>query len=148
MGTQYTEVFVINIPSDSEFSDYSSGPALSIFRGDGSRISLKVFYLAEELKSIDRDIVIPSGPDDPDMILDATIWFFPQWFRSCKNYAKVAKEIGDKRFLDLDFNMPSNWKELRKESRQLFAKLEVQRGMLVFEDKKVPRTNDGDKNQF
>ena len=138
MGTEYTEAFVISVPADSEFCDIRTGPVLAIFRGDNNRVVLKVFYLDEGMKSIDRDRVIPSGPNDPDMILDATIWFFPQWFKSCENYAKVSKEVVDKGFLDLNLNMPNSWKQLRKESRHLFGKLEIQRGMLVFEDKKVP----------
>ena len=64
------------------------------------------------------------------MILDASIWFFPQWFKTCKSYAKVVKEIDNNRFLDLDLAEPKDWEQLRKEARPIFKKLKVQSAKL------------------
>jgi hypothetical protein len=73
-------------------------------------------------------VIVPYGPDHPDMVLDACLAFYPRPFRRCPSFRAVEAEA--RNLERLDFNafpeaIPAAWPMLRAEARGLLAELGV-----------------------
>ena len=86
---------------------------LLILVGDADRQWLKPHYFDNRIGPMGGiRVIVPKGPNHPDMLLDALIAFAPRYFTSCPSYAAVAADAeGLER---LDFNaapetIPDGW---------------------------------------
>lgn len=100
-----------------------------IFVGDADRQWLTPHYLDRSIKPIGKlRVIVPSGPDHPDALLDACIAFFPRHFKSCPSLAKVESAIGNADRLDFDSHpqeIPEAWSRLREEAKPLLAAINI-----------------------
>lgn len=103
--------------------------------GESDRQWLEPHYFDPSIVPIGKlKVIVPSGPDHADALLDACIAFCPRHFASCPSLAKVEAAIADA--VRLDFHLGSNeiparWAELREEARPSFAAMGIWRADLV-----------------
>ena len=108
--------------------DYVISPGdliLAIFRGDGGRIWYESHSLSEKVSPLGNITrIVPSGPEDPNQILDALITFAPDYFDSCPSMKTVKEKLQGISFLDFDSGdgIPSEWEQLRSEVRKVLNK--------------------------
>lgn len=97
-----------------------------ILQQEGNRVSLKVFYLDDKIRPISNiKTVVSESPENPYTLLDASIAFYPQFFKDCASLINVKEQLKNTTFLDLNLNMPEGWKNLRKEAFPYFKKLRI-----------------------
>ena len=126
MPSYYTTAYLVGDPVDGDFYGSDLMPKLLILQQEGNRTSLQVFYLDENVKPISSiRTVVPESPENPYMLLDSVVAFYPEFFKECTSLSKVKKQLKDIRFLDLQLDMPSGWKELRDEALPYFKKLRI-----------------------
>ena len=126
MPSYYTTAYLVGDPIDGDFYGSDLMPKLLILQQEGNRTSLQVFYLDENVKPISSiRTLVPESPEDPYMLLDSVIAFYPEFFKECTSLSKVKKQLKDIRFLDLQLDMPNGWKELREEALPYFQKLRI-----------------------
>lgn len=108
--------------------DYVISPGdliLAIFRGDGGRIWYESHSLSEKVSPLGNITrIVPSGPEDPNQLLDALITFAPDYFDSCPSMKTVKEKLQGISFLDFDSGdgIPSEWEQLRSEVRKVLNK--------------------------
>lgn len=129
----YSKAYIVGDPIDSEFFGSDLSPRILILQHENDRIAMRAFYLDESVKPISNvKIVVPSSPDDPYMLLDAVIAFYPKFFNKCPSLGKVKRQLKNTAFLDLDQHMPQGWEELREEAMPYFKRLRI--NSAVFEE--------------
>ena len=81
------------------------------FRGKGQRV----------------DVVIPKGPEDPDMLLDAALAFYPEAFRKVPGYDRMYQSLAKHARLDFDLGkgIPAEWAAIRELARPVFKDLTI-----------------------
>ena len=108
--------------------DYVISPGdliLAIFRGDGGRIWYESHSLSEKVSPLGNITrIVPSGPEDPNQILDALITFAPDYFDTCPSMKTVKEKLQGISFLDFDSGdgIPSEWEQLRSEVKKVLNK--------------------------
>ena len=71
-------------------------------------------------------MIIPTGPDHPDALIDACLAFFPEYFESCPSLVQVVEALGNVSRIDFHLDgEPSGWAQLREEARPLFKYLVI-----------------------
>ena len=126
MPSFYSKVFLVGEPIDSEFFGNDISPKFMILQQEGNRVSLQVFYLDDKIRLISKiRTVVPDSPESQYALLDASIAFYPQFFKDCASLMNVKEQLKNTTFLDLDLNMPEGWKNLRKEAFPYFKKLRI-----------------------
>jgi hypothetical protein len=133
MTSFYTSVYMVGVPNDSEFFGNEISPKFLILKEENNRVSMQVSYIDNEVKPIGHiKTVVAASPDEPYLLIDSTITFYPEFFRNCPSLEKIRKSLGDTTFLDLDLNMPKGWRELREEALPYFRKLRI--NSAIFEE--------------
>ena len=98
-----------------------------ILVGTSDRMWLEPRYFDKRFSPLGKvKVIVPPGPDHPDILLDACIAFSPKFFESCLSLGKVAQVLSDAQ--RIDFHMkgePVGWAELREESRPLFKEMTI-----------------------
>ena len=126
MPSFYSRVFLVGEPIDNEFFGSDISPKFMILQQEGNRVSLQVFFLDDKIRPISKiRIVVPDSPESPYALLDASIAFYPQFFKDCAYLMNVKEQLKNTTFLELDLNMPEGWKNLRKEAFSYFKKLRI-----------------------
>ncbi|MCL4480673.1 MAG: hypothetical protein M1113_04225 [Candidatus Thermoplasmatota archaeon] len=126
MPSFYSKVFLVGEPIDNEFFGNDIAPKFMILQQEGNRVSLQVFYLDDKIRLISKiRTVVPDSPESQYALLDASIAFYPQFFKDCASLMNVKEQLKNTTFLDLDLNMPEGWKNLRKEAFPYFKKLRI-----------------------
>ena len=126
MPSYYSKVFLVGEPIDNEFFGSDISPKFMVLQQEGNRVSLQVFFLDDKIRSISKiRTVVPESPESPYALLDASIAFYPQFFKDCASLMNVKEQLKNTTFLDLDLNMPRGWKNLRKEAFPYFKKLRI-----------------------
>ncbi|MFG1545891.1 MAG: hypothetical protein AAE976_05255 [Thermoplasmataceae archaeon] len=126
MPSYYTTAYLIGEPVDSDFFGSGLMPKILILQHEGDRPSLQAFYLDEYAKPISNvRTVVPEYPESPYMLMDSVIAFYPEFFSECTSISRVENRLKEVRFLDLQFDMPNGWKELRDEVLPYFKKLRI-----------------------
>ncbi len=97
--------------------------------GHSDRMWLEPHYFDDTLS---RDsqvrVVVPKGPHDPDMLLDAMLAFAPSLFESCPTLHEVSEQLAGADRLDFDAGsdeIPKSWQQLREEARPIAADLNI-----------------------
>jgi hypothetical protein len=125
----YSRLYVVGELGGFMGADGVNPILFQILIGDADRQWLEVHYFDKFVKPIGNlSVIVPAGPDDPEVLLDACIAFFPDRFRSCPSLAAVEQALQNAE--RLDFNMgkddiPAAWGDLREEARPLFRALNV-----------------------
>lgn len=73
------------------------------------------------------DVVIPKGPEDPDMLLDAALAFYPEAFRKVPGYEHMYQSLAEHARLDFDLGkgIPAEWAAVRELARPVFKDLTI-----------------------
>jgi hypothetical protein len=133
MPSFYSKVFLVGEPIDNDFFGNDISPKFMILQQEGNRVSLHVFFLDDKIRPISKiRTVVPESPESPYTILDASIAFYPQFFKDCADLMNVKEQLKNTTFLDLDLNMPEGWKNLREEAFPYFKKLRI--NTAIFEE--------------
>ena len=126
MPSFYSKVFLVGEPIDNEFFGNDISPKFMILQQEGNRVSLQVFYLDDKIRPISNiRTVVPESPESPYILLDASIAFYPQFFKGCSSLMNLKEQLKNTVFLDLNLNMPEEWKNLREEAFPYFKKLRI-----------------------
>jgi hypothetical protein len=99
-----------------------------ILIGDASRQWLEVLYVKKNIKPLGNVTrFVPRGPDNPNMLLDACILFFPDHFRKCATLNVVKEHLTGIDFVDFDTgaNVPEDWEKLREEAKEFVNELAI-----------------------
>jgi len=101
---------------------------LQILVGYSDRMWLEPHYFDKGITPIGNiGSTIPADPDDPNMLIDATIAFAPAFFKKCKTLEVVKEILQDYRNLDFGNakSIPVEWKLLREEAYPFFNELNI-----------------------
>lgn len=107
---------------------------LQIWVGDADRRWLEAHAFGTGISSLGAvRVVIPAAPEDPDMLLDALIMFYPQHFDGCPSLPAVREQLSGTTRVDFNLgeNVPEGWAELREEARPLLGDLVIFEARLV-----------------
>ena len=102
---------------------------LQILLGDADRQWLEPYYFDKSIRPLGKiKTIIPEKPNDKNMLLDACIAFYPDYFKNCSAMKKIKEKLVDHTCLDFNLNMdkiPPEWLQLRKEAKPIFQKLNI-----------------------
>ena len=126
MPLYYSTAYLVGDPANGDFYGGDLMPKLLILQQEGGRSSIQVFYLDEKVKPLSNiRTVVPASPEDPYMLLDSVVAFYPEFFKECSSLSKMKMQLKDISFLDQELDMPGGWKELRDEALPYFKKLRI-----------------------
>ncbi len=105
---------------------------LLILVTEGGAQALVAYHLDKRIRPMGRiEVIVPTGPDHPDALIDAFLAFFPKYFESCPSLAQVAEGLANARRIDFHLDgEPPSWSQLREEARPLFEKMIIYEGVL------------------
>ncbi len=126
----YIKIYCIGELGGFQGADGINPVWLQIWEGTADRMWFEAKYFKEGLRSLcNIKTMVPERPDDPNMLLDACICFFPEYFNKCPSLIKVERKLGNMDFLDFNLdkkNIPMiEWEQLRIEAKPLFKKLHI-----------------------
>jgi hypothetical protein len=101
---------------------------MQIWVGFSSRMWLEAHYFDNDIRPIGNiKVIVPEGPDDSNMLLDACLAFYPSWFAECPSMAAVQSKLAKARGLDFDSKneIPQEWYQLRSEASGPFRQLNI-----------------------
>lgn len=126
MSSFYSTAYLVGNPLDSDFFGDDLSPKFLILRQEGNRTSMHVLYIDKKVKPISNiNVVVVMAPDDPYLLMDSVIAFYPEYFRNCASLTKVKDQLKNITFLDLQLNKPDGWERLREEAFPYFKKLRI-----------------------
>jgi hypothetical protein len=129
----YSTVYLVGDPLDNDFFRNEMNPKFIMLRGENERVTMNVFYIDKGLEQMSKiRTVVFDSPDDPNMLLDSAIAFYPEFFKNCSTFSKLKDQLKDASPLDLNLNMPEGWRELREEALPYFRKLRI--NSAIFEE--------------
>ena len=100
-----------------------------------SRMWIEARYMVDTIRPIANiKTIVPEGPNDPNILIDACITFAPIYFKDCLSLQSVEDELNKSKVIKLDFdlnnNIPLNWSNLREEAKPIFDKLRIYEGKM------------------
>lgn len=128
----YSKIYCIGGEGGFLGADGMNPIDFQILVGDGDRQWLEVRYFSRDIRSMAKiKVIIPSGPDHPNSLIDACLAFFPEYFESCPSLAQVVEGLGNVTRIDFHFDgEPSGWAQLREEAKPLFKYLVIYKAEL------------------
>ena len=98
-----------------------------ILVGDSDRQWLESRYFDRRIRPLGSvKIIIPTGPDHPDALIDACLTFCPKYFKSCPSLVYVSEVLANERRIDFHLDgEPLGWARLREEARPFFKKITI-----------------------
>lgn len=129
----YSRIYCVGGRGGYRGSDGINPMLFQILVGDADRQWLDVHYFDAAMRPIGRiHTIVPESPDQPDMLLDACIAFYPDFFREIPFLPVIRQRLeGVER---LDFNagsIPREWSEMRSLARPFFRRLSIYRARSV-----------------
>ena len=104
-----------------------------VVREDEGRRSLQPLYVMPGLGPLGmvRGIV-PANPDDPDVLLDACLAFFPGLLKGCPSLPTVTRQLARAERIDFGdrANVPADWAQLRREAQIVFSRFAIWEAVL------------------
>lgn len=127
MSAGYSRVMIVAVRERNAWGYDEIVPQLLLLIGEGNRqwIEARHFWGEPDGEPHPR-VLIPEGPDCPDMLFDACLAFMPEYFASCPSYTEVKPFLATATGLDFNMdheNIPSAWDKWREEARPLFSEL-------------------------
>ncbi|MBL8028724.1 MAG: hypothetical protein JNL74_20030 [Fibrobacteres bacterium] len=128
----FTKMYCIGEEGGFQGCDGMNRIFLQILIGHGNRMWLEAVYFDSTTKPLGKvKRIVPEDPEDPDILLDACIAFYPEAFKKCPSLERAEKSLGRKEFWDFNVNgIPSIWKQLRKEAAEYFKQLIIYEAFL------------------
>lgn len=130
----YTAIYCVGGAGGYEGADGINPILFQIWQGDGNRQWLEVHYFRDDIQPIGNiRTLIPRAPNDPNMLLDACLAFFPQHFAACSALVEAQNALRTADSLDFGSSanaIPPSWNQLRIEAAPLLAQLFIVRGEL------------------
>jgi len=130
----YSALYVVGGLGGFQGADGVNPIEFLILIGDAHRQWLEAHYFDPRIKPLGRvRRIVPAGPNNLNMLLDASIAFNPERFARCPSLSSVTAAVGELEMLDFDTgeSVPQQWNELREEARPIFAKMNIWRADLV-----------------
>jgi hypothetical protein len=125
----FSKIFVIGTEGGFMGSDGVNDIECQVLVGDSSRQWLEPHYFHNGIKQLGNlKVIVPPGPDDKDMLLDALIAFLPHHFRDCPSMSEVERAVIGLDRLDFDSGrdaIPKAWSTLREEARPRFSEMSI-----------------------
>lgn len=125
----FSKLYIIGGEGGFQGSDGVNLIQMQIWVGDGNRRWLEPHYIDSSIQPLGSvRTLVPARPDDPDMLLDACIAFFPQHFEQCPSLKAAATLLGGATHLDFDLgnkDVSAIWPQLREEARPYFKQLNI-----------------------
>ena len=104
--------------------DGINGITMELWRGVSSRMW---FEAARGFKRRAQrvEVIVPKGPNDPDMLLDAAMAFCPKVFQDVPGYTRMYESLEPRSYLDFDMDegVPADWAAIRELARPVFRQL-------------------------
>lgn len=130
----FGDMYVVGTPGGFAGADGANRIDMLVLVGHAGRMWLEPRYFDTRLgKGWGVTKVVPNGPDDPNMLLDALLAFAPALFTDCPSFGEVAAQLEGTERLDFDAApeaIPAEWPQLREEARETVARLNVWRARL------------------
>ena len=111
--------------------DRNNDNVLQILVGGNFRQWLRpVYFRDSDIRPISSiKTIVPDGPNNKNMLIDACIAFAPTFFKDCHSLDNVQNLINKSSSL-LDFNskdggVPKEWVKLREQAKETFDKLKI-----------------------
>ncbi|WP_298672748.1 hypothetical protein [uncultured Megasphaera sp.] len=106
--------------------DGVQGITMELWRGISSRMWFEP-ATGFKKKCIKVRSMVPSGPDDPDMVLDAAMAFCPWAFASVPEYQSMYNRMETELLLDFNLHrgIPEEWARVRELVRPIFNKMTI-----------------------
>jgi hypothetical protein len=92
--------------------------------------------------------MIPEKPDDENMLLDACIAFYPDFFKKCPTMERLKEKLKENTYLDFHLEkdkIPNEWYRLRQEAKPIFKTLNIFKAELTLSE---TMKNDFDDKQI
>ena len=124
----YTKIYCLGGVGGFNGCDGINPITLQILVGHGNRMWLEPHYLDKNISPIGNiKTLIPSAPNDPNILIDATIAFAPKYFQDCEILEIVRSILKKKSRLDFDRpnSIPDEWLYLRKEAYPIYERLYI-----------------------
>ena len=125
----YSKSFILAGEGGFMGTDWANPIHLIILVGEGGRQWLQPVYVNKNIKPMGRvGVIIPPGPDDPRMLLDACLAFAPELFLECPSLIPLMVKLNGYKRLDFDHNEPDiaeEWDRLRQEARPIFQRFSL-----------------------
>ena len=106
--------------------DGINGITMELWRGVSSRMW---FEAARGFKRRAQrvEVIVPKGPNDPDMLLDAAMAFCPKVFQDVPGYTRMYESLEPRAYLefDMDEGVPAAWAAIRELARPVFRQLTI-----------------------
>jgi len=130
----HTQIYCIGRPGGFGGADGITAIRFQIWVGWANRQWLEPHYFDETIEPLGEiGVIIPEGPDHPNLLIDACLAFFPSHFSDCPSMERVAADAAGMERLDFDLRqkeLPSDWPQLREEAREAFEDLFILKGEL------------------
>ena len=106
--------------------DGINGITMELWRGVSSRMW---FEAARGFKRRAQrvEVIVPQGPNDPDMLLAAAMAFCPKVFQDVPGYTRMYESLEPRSYLDFDMDegVPADWAAIRELARPVFRQLTI-----------------------
>jgi hypothetical protein len=134
----YSKIYVVGGLGGFMGSDGVNPIEFLLLVGDADRQWVEPHYFDKRIEPIGKlGVMVPTGANDPDLLLDACIAFYPIHFASCPSLSKVESALSSADRLDLHFGpseIQSLWKVLREEARSLLSEMNIWQADLTLMD--------------
>tara|TARA_Y100000590_G_scaffold424431_1_gene531333 strand:- start:541 stop:963 length:423 start_codon:yes stop_codon:yes gene_type:complete len=133
----YDKIYCIGGQGGFLGSDGINPINLQILVGHGNRMWLEPHYFDKNLSPIGKiKTIIPSNPNDPNMLIDAALAFVPKYFSHCKMLEIISPKLNNSDRLEFDNpkTIPDEWLYLRKEAYPIYQKLNIYEAQLNLVD--------------
>jgi hypothetical protein len=131
----YSKLYVIGGLGGFMGADGVNPIEFLVLVGGADRQWLEPHYFDPSIRPIGRlRVIVPTGPDHPDALLDACIAFCPRYFRSCPSLTEVESALREADRLDFHARLqeiPAAWSRLRDEARPLLDSMNIWSADLV-----------------
>ena len=106
--------------------DGINGITMELWRGVSSRMW---FEAARGFKRRAQrvEVIVPKGPNDPDMLLDAAMAFCPKVFQDVPGYTRMYESLEPRSYLDFDMDegVTADLAAIRELARPVFRQLTI-----------------------
>ena len=125
----YSRIYVIGGLGGFEGADGVNPIYFQILLGDADRQWLEPHYFNRSIHPIGKiRRMIPEKPDDENMLLDACIAFYPDFFKKCPTMERLKEKLKENTYLDFHLEkdkIPNEWYRLRQEAKPIFKTLNI-----------------------
>jgi hypothetical protein len=125
----FSRLYCIGEPGGFQGADGVNPIWCQILVGDADRQWWEARYFEPAIRPLGNvSVVVPSGPDHVDALLDCCIAFLPHLFAGCPSLAEVRRQADGLERLDFDTDspgVPAGWNQLRTEAREQYRRLHI-----------------------